>query len=223
MSKRSQTRERVASRRKQERQRLVVSGVIAALFVGVVIVIMASSNAAPAVSTERLNLDAVQGSPNAKVTLTEYGAYACPACRQWHQAGVVEQILAQYPEQVRFVFRDYPVISPAYDQMAAEIAQCALDQGQDQFWMLHNALYTTITAGSSAETILSTAGQLGLNESALRACSDAHTHRLTVQFDLGRGRDLGLPGTPSFLVNEQRVFDLSPDTLNAAIQQALNT
>lgn len=224
MSKRSKARRK---RDKQGHQnRMILMGVIGLIAVGVVALTLsgtAGGAAAPEVEQARLDLDPVLGNPDAPVTIIEYGAYACPACRSWHQAGIVEQILAEYPEQVRFVFRDFPVISPAYDRMSANVAQCALDQGQEAFWAFHNALYDVVRVNSSQDALIQAGAQVGLNATALRVCAEANTHAATVQYDNNRARQLGLPGTPSWLVNDQRIFNASPDTLRAAIDQALRS
>ena len=59
------------------------------------------------------------------------------------------RLSAEYPDQVNFTFRDYPVISPVYDLMAAKVAQCVLDQDQELFWAFHDALYTVLGPGDS--------------------------------------------------------------------------
>lgn len=223
MSKRTEVhRARMARREAAKQRQMLVTGGLVTVIVGVLVLILSSTGAAsPAVAQERLDLDPILGNPDAPVTIIEYGAYACPACRSWHQARIVEQILAEYPGQVRFVFRDFPVINPPYDRMAAALAQCALDQSQEGFWTLHDALYTTAVPGSSQDELIRLGEQMGLNGDALRACAEANTHYATVQYDETRARNLGLPGTPSFLVNDIRLFNATPDTLRAAVEQAL--
>jgi protein-disulfide isomerase len=216
---------RTEARRRASRNRNILTAVAGLVVVGTVLLMLGGTNpgdSAPAANQGRLDLDPVLGNPDAPVTIIEYGAYACTACRAWHQAGIIEQILAAYPDQVRFIFRDFPVIFPAYDHMAAEVAQCALDQSQAGFWALHDALYTTVRIGSSQEDILRTGEQLGLDGSALRACVESNIHRETVQYDEDRARRLALPGTPSFLVNNTRIFNATPDVLAAAVEQALD-
>jgi hypothetical protein len=83
---------------------------------------------AQAISQDRLNDDPFIGSINAPVTIVEYGDFGCPSCRGWHNAGILKQVQAVYGDQVRFVWRDFPVIT-AQSPKAAEAAQCAYDQG----------------------------------------------------------------------------------------------
>ena len=98
----------------------------------------------------RLELDPILGDPDAPVTLIEYGAYGCHACKYWHEEGIVEALLEEFEGQVNFVYRDIPIIVPPYSQMAAEIAQCALDQGNEQFWTMHDAIYVQAEQGGPA-------------------------------------------------------------------------
>lgn len=170
----------------------------------------------------RYELDPVLGSPDAPVTIIEYGAYACPSCKALHEAGIIEDLLAEYDGKVRFIFRDFPVISPNYDRMAANLAQCALDQGNDLFWAFHDALYTVARQGASSQEDLIEMGRLsGLNADALRACAEANTHALTVEYDYNRGIGLGLRGTPSLFINDQPLFAPDAALMRAMIDEAL--
>jgi 2-hydroxychromene-2-carboxylate isomerase len=47
------------------------------------------------------------------------------------------------------------------------------------------------------------AGELGLDGAAFDQCLDSGQHRATVEKDLEEAFERRLPGTPSFLVNEQ--------------------
>lgn len=218
---------RRTQRQQTGRTNLVLAAIVIVLLIGAGIVMMFSTRsadvAAPVVSavSDRLEYDPVLGSPNASVTIIEYGAYGCSACRAWHQAGIIEQILVEFPDQVRFVFRDFPVIVPTYDRMAAEIAQCALDQSQAGFWSYHDLLYTVATPGMSRDELIALGGQVGLDQELLQTCASSGGHRQTVEYDLNRAMNLGLPGTPAFLVNDARIFNATPDVLRTAIISAL--
>ena len=175
------------------------------------------------VLTERKHLDPIMGNPEAPVTLIEYGAYGCSACKFWHEQGIIEDILDEFAGKVNFVYRDMPIILPQYSQTAAEVAQCALDQGNDQFWTLHDALFTQARQGqSSAEDMIQIAADLSLDEDALRDCFLSGTHVETVQFDHERGAALGIRGTPTFLIGDQPVFNGDPDTLRQLLQAELD-
>ena len=175
------------------------------------------------VLTERKHLDPILGNPDAAVTLIEYGAYGCSACKYWHEQGIVEDILVAFDGKVNFIYRDIPIILPGYSQTAAEIAQCALDQGNDQFWLMHDALFTLARPGqSSADDMIEIGAQVGLDADALRSCFLSSIHVETVRFDHQRGEALGIRGTPTFLVGERPVFNGNPDLLRQLIQAELD-
>jgi len=180
-----------------------------------------STSEATASLDDRLNYDPILGNPTAPVSIVEYGAYGCSACRAWHQAGIVGQILAEFPDQVNFIFRDFPVIVPTYDHMAAEIAQCALDQSQTAFWSYHDLLYSVAVPGMSQAQLIALGDQAGIDADLLQTCVTSGIHRNTVAYDLNRAINLGLPGTPAFLVNDTRLFNASPDVLRIAVINAL--
>lgn len=217
---------RTARRRQQNQQRmnLVIGAVvIVAVVVAGLALVGGGGDDTPDVSQERLEQERMRGDPNAPVTIIEYASYSCTACRQWQRGGYVEEILAEYQGQVNFVYRDYPVISPAFDRRAAEVAQCAFDQDENRFWTLHDALFTQTRATESTEDLLRLGERAGFEYDALKACTDANTHRATINYDEERGRDLGLRGTPAFLVNGQQIYGATPDSLREAINTALQS
>lgn len=170
----------------------------------------------------RLELDPVYGDPNAPITLIEYGAYGCPACKFWHEEGFIDDILEEFEGQVKLVFRDMPTVAPQYSQMAAEVAQCAFDQGNDLFWDFHDALYTIAKQDvSTRDDLIEIGKQVGLDADALRTCAEAGTHASTVTFDYTRGIEAGVRGTPTFFLNDQPFFNASPDILRDAINAEL--
>jgi hypothetical protein len=75
--------------------------------------------------------DPALGPETAPVVIVEYADFGCTACRAWHNFGIREPVLATFGEQVRFVWKDFPVITPLWPQ-AAESGHCAAAQGK--FW-----------------------------------------------------------------------------------------
>lgn len=221
---RSKTRSRKKVRQQQKQQRQIIAaasvvGVLALLVIGYVVT---RPPAPPEVASTRLQLDPILGDPNAPVSIVEYGAYSCHACQHLHETGAIDRILADYNGQVNFIFRDFPFITPTYDHMAAEVAQCVLDQGNEPFWQFHDLLYTEFYANSSRAALVDVAAErVGVDEAALNACVTALTHYNTVQYDADRGLRLGIQGTPTLFVNEQRVFSPREDVIREAVEITL--
>src|SRR5207249_6933492 len=82
--------------------------------------------------------DHIQGSAAARVTLVQYGDYECPYCGEAYP--IVKNIQERMGEQLRFVFRNFPITtSHPHAEHAAEAAEAAATQ--DRFWEMHDHLY----------------------------------------------------------------------------------
>jgi cyclophilin family peptidyl-prolyl cis-trans isomerase/protein-disulfide isomerase len=83
--------------------------------------------------------DWAKGSENATVTIIEYGDFQDEDSARI--STILQQLLEKYPDDVRLVFRHYP-LSERYDkdQLAAQAAEAAGLQGK--FWQYHNLLFT---------------------------------------------------------------------------------
>ena len=141
--------------------------------------------------------DLVRGAPGAIVSIVEFSDYHCPFCKRV-QSTLVE-ILAKYPDRVRFLFRDFPLerLHPQARQ-AALAARCAHDQGK--FWEYHDVLFAQAPRASS-DDLNQYAGQVGLDSNKFKSCLFQDLHHQAVQRDLDEGNRLGLDGTPAFFIN----------------------
>ena len=166
----------------------------------------------------RLASNPVLGTDTPIVTITEYGDFGCSACRAWHNAGIKNRIMSEYGDKVQFVWKDFPVIT-AQSPKAAEAGQCAFDQGL--FWEYHDLLYDNAPA-IRVDDLKTYAIQLGLDAEQFNQCLDSGQNRAKVSQNLNEARQLGLPGTPSFLVNDQRLAGPPTyESLKSIIEQAI--
>lgn len=141
------------------------------------------------------------GSPTAKVSIIEYGDFGCPTCKAWHDAGILGQVRKQYGDKVRFVWRDFPVITDQSPK-AAEAARCANDQGK--FWEYHDLLYARQPA-LDVNSLKDYAAQLGLDAAKFNPCLDSGRHKAEVDSNLRDAMSRGFRGTPTFLINDMPV------------------
>src|SRR5580704_11770802 len=82
--------------------------------------------------------DHTQGPAAAPVTLVEYGDYECPYCGEAYP--VLKKVQKQMGQNLRFVFRNFPLTQAHPDAFAAaEAAETANAQGK--FWEMHDMLY----------------------------------------------------------------------------------
>jgi len=196
-SSKREIRERQRAAREQRRRLTLGVIVVAVLALGAFIVWPRPQ--AESVEASRLADDPALGPATAPVTLVEYGDFGCPACRAWHNAHILDQVVATYGDQVRFVWRDFPVITPQSPK-AAEAAQCAHDQGK--FWEYHDLLFARAPA-IGLNDLKAYASGIGLDIKTFDQCLDSGQHSATVDRDLQDAIAHGFRGTPSFLLNDQ--------------------
>lgn len=107
--------------------------------------------------------------------------------------------------------------------MAANGAECAAEQ--NAFWPYHDRLFAQIAAqGASAATVenmRSLAAEFNLDEAAFSSCLTQQTHNRTIQESVNQAIAMGLPGTPSILVNGERLDSLDYTVLSNAVNAAL--
>lgn len=142
------------------------------------------------------------GPVTAPVTIIEYADFGCPACWVWYKQGVLDQLRAKYGDQIRFVWRDFPVIT-LLSPKAAEAGQCAHEQGK--FWEFHDSIYEHDGA-IAAKDLKGYAAEVGLNMEEFNDCVTARRYRDRVNAEQSESFARGLRGTPSFFVNGQPVI-----------------
>jgi protein-disulfide isomerase len=161
--------------------------------------------------------DHTHGSATAPVTLLEYGDYECPYCGTAYT--IVKQIQQQLGDQLRFVFRNFPLrtIHP-HAEAAAEAAEAAEAQGK--FWDMHDTLYEHQQALDDAHQ-LQYARSLHLDLPRFERDLLTHAFAERVREDFSSGMRSGVNGTPTFFINGLRhdgSYDL--EALLAAILRA---
>jgi protein-disulfide isomerase len=162
--------------------------------------------------------DHVRGSPNARVTLVEYGDYQCPHCAAAQP--VVGRLEALFGNGLRVAFRHFPLseMHPLAEP-AAETAEFAAASGA--FWTMHEALFANQPL-LSMRLLTRLSQQLNLSEHELHAALASALYRPKVKAHFLGGVRSGVNGTPTFFVDGVR-FDLPPtfETLGPVIQSRI--
>jgi protein-disulfide isomerase len=151
--------------------------------------------------------DPYLGPEDAPVTIVEFSDYQCSYCARFH-IETMDALLEAYPDEVRFVYRDYPLLgSHPEAQKASEAAQCANDQGN--FWEMHDLLFSN-QGSLGSESYALFAEQLGLDMDAFSACLEDGKYEEEVLADLDDGLSYGVTGTPTFFVNGVMLLGAQP-------------
>lgn len=169
-----------------------------------------AAESADAVLYKRFNIPVdgfySQGPDNAPITLVEFSDYQCPFCQRWHDE-VFQPLLAAYPDKIKFVYRNMPLVSLHPDAFsAAEAAMCAGDQ--NAYWQYHDKLLSGTSLGN--DVYLRYAQELGLNTQAFSDCISSHKFKDKIQKDSQFGASMNVTGTPTFFLNGIRVVGAQP-------------
>lgn len=159
--------------------------------------------------------DHVQGDPNAKVTLVEYGDYECPSCAL--AVPLVKALQGHFDDRLRFVFRNFPLTEIHREaESAAETAELAATHGR--FWQMHDALYQNQDA-LGLPLYIALVEALNMERKDLTDTLESHAFVSKIHADFRGGLVSGVNGTPTFFINGYR-YDgpVDFDNLAAAIE-----
>ena len=148
--------------------------------------------------------DPYLGPEDAPITIVEFSDFRCPYCKRFHDETMPE-LLEAYEGQIRFVYRDFPVVG---GEAAAEASQCAHEQGQ--YWDYHHALFENIDTIAGTAGFVELAESMGMDGDQFQQCMDDSTYRDEVVNDYNDARAYGVTGTPTFFINGVRIVGAQP-------------
>jgi protein-disulfide isomerase len=157
-----------------------------------------------------------KGKLDSPVTVVEFTDYQCPVCAQAQP--VLERLITEYGDRVRFVVRDFPLNQHKDAEKAAEAAEAAREQGK--YWDFTAILFRNQSA-LSTDQLKQYASVLGLDRKRFDAALDAGKFAPQVERDMRDGERVGVNSTPTFFVNGRQVPERTYDALKAAIEAAL--
>jgi len=157
-----------------------------------------------------------------KVTVVEFLDFECEVCGAVYPA--IEQLREEYAGRVTFVVRYFPIPGHQNSMNAAIAVEAAAQQGQ--FEAMYSQMFDTQAEWgeqqvSKADLFRSFADELGLDLAEYDAAVADPATQERVQTDFDAGLDLGVEGTPTFFVNNEKLTIESIDDLRGAFDQAL--
>lgn len=160
----------------------------------------------------------IRGEFSALVTVVEFSDFQCPFCERFHTT--VLQVLEDYPSQVRWVFKHFP-LDALHPQArpAAEASECAAEQ--NKFWEFADALFEN-QSSLSQDIYSEIATDLGLNLPQFNQCLTDRKYKNKVEADYQEGIRLGVRGTPASFINGELLVGAVPyESLVAVIESIL--
>jgi protein-disulfide isomerase len=146
-----------------------------------------------------------RGPEAAVLEIVEFSDFQCPFCAQ--AVPVLDALVAAHPDDVRLVFRHYPL--PIHEH-AARAAQAAIEADrQGVFWRYHDEVFRNQSAMTDADLVTLAEG-MGLDAGAFERALAEGTHQARMHADMELGMSLGVTGTPTFFVNGFRLEGVPP-------------
>ena len=149
----------------------------------------------------------VRGNPNAKVTLVIFSDFQCPFCQRGAQ--VMDDVLKDYPNDVKLVFKHLPLPFHENAGPASKAAMAAGEQGK--FWEMHDQLFKN-QQNLTPEGFIEMAKAVGADVEKFKAdlaANDAKYQKV-IDEDSAKAAELGVQGTPGFFVNGVQVRGARP-------------
>jgi len=157
------------------------------------------------------------GPKDAAVTIVEWSDFQCPFCAQ--AADLVHQIVDAYPNDVQFVFKNYPLPFHQQGMPAAKAAVAAGKQGK--FFEMHDLLFKNIKA-LAADKYEVWAKEIGLDVAKFKADMESPETAAFVTNEMKQAGEVGVRGTPSFFINGKqpagRSFELYKSIIDEEIK-----
>ncbi len=153
---------------------------------------------------------AVRGPADAKVTILEFANFTCPYClKSWNK---IREWLEKYPQDVRYIFKQFPLPSQAGSLDFAVLAAAAQETSGEAFWAAHDFLFSSEgqalikgnrdTVRPKLEEILKAKNfDLQLFQAAL----DSGKAKKSVEESVSLGKRIHVGGTPTTIINGEFV------------------
>ncbi len=160
----------------------------------------------------------IRGNPNAPVTIVEFSDFQCPFCARAQP--ILEAVLEKYPDDVRLVYKHFPLSFHKAARPTAIASLAAMEQGK--FWEMHDVLFDA-ASDLDAEKIPEYAEQAGLDMERFNRDMEANkaAYDGMVTADYRGGGEVDVRGTPTLYINGKKVRVRTVEGMSAMIDAAL--
>lgn len=148
-----------------------------------------------------------KGADDPSVTIVKYSDFQCPACAAY--SSVLSQLVQEFPDEVKVVYRHYPLPYHRQAELAALFTEAAGKQGK--FWEMHDVLFANQTTwaekSNAREIFLGYARDLGLDITQLESDIENSAIARKINDQKQGGTVSGVDATPSFFVNGEKIIN----------------
>ena len=198
----------------------IVSALFLLLFVGIIVVaknknkpqtengaVKFSNSGHPRMLTKEGKDASISASQATQaITMVEYGDLQCPACKAYHP--LVLDVLKAYPEQLKLVFKNYPLTTVHRNAMAAAIAAEAAGK-QGKYFEFVDMVYEKQLDWSELDDPQGKFEEyvkaLGLSVEQFKKDQQDKAITTLINDERNEGIQNGVTGTPSFFINGKKI------------------
>jgi protein-disulfide isomerase len=157
-----------------------------------------------------------KGQENASVTVAVFADYQCPYCARLES--LIKQVMDKHAENVKLVYKNFPIGAHKFARMAAAAALSAANQGK--FWEFHTRLFENYQNLDDPK-IQEIAKTLNLDmEKFNQDLNSSDIQRLILR-DIGDAQRVGVTGIPTIFINGKRVQKRSFESFDKMIKAEL--
>ncbi len=157
-----------------------------------------------------------KGPKNAPVTITVFSDFECAYCARLPE--MLDQVAAEYPNEVRIAFKHYPLRSHEFALPAAQAAVAAQRQGK--FWEFHDRLFRHFNELDEAR-VGQIVQELGLDASRFEKDRSAARTQGLIEADRREGYQAGVSGTPAMFINGRKQHRRDMNSIMDAVEREL--
>lgn len=144
------------------------------------------------------------GPVTAPLTMVVFSDFECPYCREFART-MRNEMPKKYPNEVRVIFKDFPIQSiHPWAFAASEASHCIGDKNPTAFWAFHDWIFEhqgEVNAANIREKTVALAKEQGIDSAAVGTCIDSHAKAEEVKTSMKAGEELGIQQTPTFFLN----------------------
>lgn len=147
-----------------------------------------------------------RGPADAPITIVAFSDFQCPFCAKGD--ATMRELAARYGDQIRFVFKHFPLPGHPRGALASRASFVAMQAGK--FWEFHDAVFD-LDSSFTPDDLLELGASLGLDRGALEQAMSGETHDDVIEADIALGMRLGVTGTPAYFVNGRPIVGAHPE------------
>ena len=151
------------------------------------------------------------GNKNAKIVIQVFSDFQCPYCAKGKET--VHELMKLYPNDIRVVWRNFPLDFHKDAPLAAEAAlEAKAQKGDEAFWAFHDKLFEVQRGpeGVTRPALEKIAAEQGVDMARFKKAHDENKHKAVIDADIAAGKAAEVRGTPAMFVGDYFVSGAQP-------------